>query len=117
MRNIPRSDHRNLALEHANDDLFAVASQSAVFRDLSKLAIETIVERDRQIESLQRQLAAVKEEYRAHRERTMRASLVPDTSEPRPMTRTYTTKHGAIKGTQYIPIAAAPVSPQDEAGA
>jgi hypothetical protein len=85
------ADYRDLAIEQTTDDLFAVAAQSAAFRDMSKLAIETIVERDRKIESLQRQLQAVKDEYQAHRERTMRASLADSASEPVPVQpRTYT---------------------------
>jgi hypothetical protein len=59
-------DYRDLALEHGACDLVDVAATAALYRQLSKLAIETIVERDRKIESLQRQLEAVKEEYRAH---------------------------------------------------
>jgi hypothetical protein len=77
-------DYRILALETAHDDLFGVAAQSAVFRDFSKLAIETIVERDRRIESLQRQLQAVKDEFAAHRARVMLADSLKTPEAARP---------------------------------
>jgi hypothetical protein len=88
----PRPDFRDLALEHSADDLVVVVASAVTYRELSKLAIKTIVERDRQIASLQRQLEAVKSEYAAHRARIMRASLADNASEAAvPMQpRTYT---------------------------
>lgn len=104
------TDFRLMALEHLGIDLDAVAQQSAAFREMTHMLLGMVAEEQRQNASLQRQLQAMKDEYQAHRERTMRAALPPehaaslslDESEP----RTYTTKHGTYRnaGPQYVPI-------------
>jgi hypothetical protein len=77
---------------------------------IAKVAVEDLHVLQKRYASLQRQLQAVKDEYQAHRERTMRKSLSLSESELRPA-RTYTAKRGTDRRpvsrrttTQYVPV-------------
>jgi hypothetical protein len=70
-----------LALEHSTEDVYSIAAQSAANREMTHILLGMVAERDRKIDSLQRQNRHITDEYRSHRDRTMRASLQDSCSE------------------------------------